>query len=183
MAWREEQPNLDPGRLVFIDETWAKTNMTRLRGRCRRGERLIGKVPFGRWTTTTFLAGLRHDGVTAPFVIEGAINGPSFQAYVTRCLAPTLRPGDIVVMDNLGSHKSPKVRAAIEAAGATLRYLPAYSPDLNPIEMMFAKLKALLRQAQERSIPSLWDRIGIALDHIRPDECANYFQAAGYTSA
>ncbi len=168
---------------MFIDETWAKTNMAPIRGRCRRGERLIGKVPFGRWTTTTFVAGLRHDGMTAPFVITGAINGPSFRAYVAKCLAPTLRPGDIVVMDNLGSHKSPKVRAAIEARGATLRFLPPYSPDLNPIEMMFAKLKALLRRAEERSVTALWDRIGTSLDHIGPRECARYFIAAGYAPA
>ena len=180
--WRDEQGGLDPACLVFIDETWAKTNMAPLRGRCRRGERLLGKVPFGRWTTTTFVAGLRQDGVTAPFVIEGAINGPSFRAYVTQCLAPTLRPGDIVVMDNLGSHKSPRVRAAIEARGASLRYLPAYSPDLNPIEMMFAKLKAVLRRAEERTTPALWDRIGSSLDLVSPRECANYFKAAGYTS-
>ena len=171
---------MDPASLVFIDETWAKTNMAPLRGRCPRGERLTGKVPFGHWTTTTFVAGLRQDGVTAPFVIKGAINGPIFHAYITTCLAPTLRPGDIVVMDNLGSHKSPKVRAAIEARGATLRYLPAYSPDLNPIEMMFAKLKALLRRAEERTIPALWDRIGSSLDLVTPHECRNYFKAAGY---
>lgn len=183
VCWREEQATLDPARLVFIDETWAKTNMARLGGRCRRGKRLIGKVPFGRWTTTTFIAGLRHDGVTAPFVIEGAINGPSFRTYVSQCLAPALRPGDIVIMDNLGSHKSPMIRAAIEDRGATLRYLPAYSPDLNPIEMMFAKLKALLRRAEERSVTALWSRIGTSLDHIHPNECANYFKAAGYAPA
>ena len=183
-SWRRDQASLAPASLVFIDETWAKTNMAPLRGRCRRrGERLIGTVPFGRWTTTTFLAGLRQDGVTAPFVIEGAINGPSFRTYVTQCLAPTLRPGDIVIMDNLGSHKSPKVRAAIEARGATLRYLPAYSPDLNPIEMMFARLKALLRRAEERTIPALWDRIGSPLDFVTPTESANYFKAAGYAPA
>ena len=181
-SWRLDQVNLDPASLVFIDETWAKTNMAPLRGRCRRGERLVGKVPFGRWTTTTFVAGLRHGGVTASFVIEGAINGPSFRAYVSKCLAPTLRPGDIVVLDNLGSHKSPKVRAAIEARGATLRYLPAYSPDLNPIEMMFAKLKAVLRRAEERTIPALWNRIGSSLDLVSPTECQSYFKAAGYAS-
>lgn len=180
--WRDEQPTLDPASLVFIDETWAKTNMAPLRGRCRRGARLIGKVPFGRWTTTTFVAGLRQDGVTAPFVIEGAINGPSFKAYVTQCLAPTLRPGDVVVMDNLSSHKSPKIRAAIEARGATLRFLPAYSPDLNPIEMMFAKLKTVLRRAEERTIPALWDRIGSSLDLVSSTECRSYFKAAGYAS-
>lgn len=182
-SWRNEQAKLDPASLVFIDETWAKTNMAPLRGRCRRGQRLIGKVPFGRWTTTTFVAALRHNGVTAPFVIEGAINGHSFRTYISKCLAPTLRPGDIVVMDNLGSHKSPKVRAAIEARGATLRYLPAYSPDLNPIEMMFAKLKALLRRAEERTTPALWDRIGSSLDLVSQTECANYFKAAGYAPA
>lgn len=129
------------------------------------------------------MAGLRQNGVTAPFVIQGAINGPSFRAYVTKCLVPTLRPGDIVIMDNLGSHKSPKVRAAIEARGATLRYLPAYSPDLNPIEMMFAKLKALLRRAEERTVQTLWSRIGSSLDLVSPTECANYFEAAGYAPA
>jgi transposase len=156
--------------------------MIRTRGRCRRGERLVGKVPFGHWTTSTFVAGLRRDGVTAPFVIEGAIDGPSFRAYLAKCLAPMLRSGDIVVMDNLGSHKSPQVRAAIEAQGATLRYLPPYSPDLNPIEMMFAKLKSFLRKAEERSVASLWSRIGTSLDQVSPNECANYFKAAGYAS-
>jgi transposase len=174
---------MDPARLVFIDETWAKTNMTRARGRCRRGARLVGRAPFGHWTTTTFVAGLRRDGVTAPFVIKGAINGPSFRAYVTKCLAPTLRPGDTVVMDNLGSHRSPKVRQAIESQGASLRYLPPYSPDLNPIELMFSKLKALLRRAEERSVSSLWDRIGMCLDQVGRPECANYFKAAGYAPA
>ena len=154
--------------------------MARKSGRCRRGERLIGKVPHGHWKTTTFLAALRHDGVTAPFVIEGAIDGPSFYAYVTECLVPTLSPGDIVVLDNLGSHKSPKIRAAIEAKGATLSYLPPYSPDLNPIELMFAKLKALLRKAAERTVAALWDRIGTILDAFSPQECAAYFKEAGY---
>ena len=181
--WREEQPAFDPAHLVFIDETWAKTNMAPLRGRGRRGKRLIGKVPFGRWTTTTFVAALRRDGVTAPFVIEGAINGPSFRAYVTQCLAPTLRSGDIVVMDNFGSHKSSQVRAAIEARAATLRYPPASSPDLNPIEMMFSKLEALLRRAEGRTVLALWDRIGSSLDLVSPNEFANYFKAAGYASA
>ena len=178
--WRQDQPTLDPRRLVFIDETWAKTNMARTGGRCRRGQRLVGKVPHGHWKTTTFLAGLRFDGVTAPFVIEGAIDGASFSAYVTECLAPTLSPGDIVIMDNLGSHKSPRIRTAIEARGASLRYLPAYSPDLNPIELMFAKLKALLRKAAERTVGALWDRIGAVLDAFTAEECANYFKALGY---
>jgi len=129
----------------------------------------------------TFLAALRHDRVTAPFVIDGPIDGDSFKAYVIQCLAPTLTPGDIVVMDNLGSHKSPEIKAAIEDKGATLRYLPPYSPDLNPIELMFAKLKALLRKAAERSLTTLWKRIGATIDTFTPTECANYFKADGYT--
>jgi transposase len=179
-GWRAEQPTFDAGKLVFIDETWAKTNMARRRGRCRRGLRLVAKVPHGHWKTMTFLAALRHDGVTAPFVINGPIDGDSFKTYVTHCLAPTLAPGDIVVMDNLGSHKSPEIRAAIEAKGATLRYLPPYSPDLNPIELMFAKLKAILRKAAERTLTALWKRIGASLNAFTPQECANYFIADGY---
>jgi transposase len=182
-TWRLEQPGLDPRRLVFIDETWTKTNMARRYGRCRRGARLKAKVPQGHWKTMTFVAALRHDGITAPFIIDGAINGNSFKTYVAKCLAPTLRPGDIVVMDNLSSHKSPQIRTTIEACRANLRYLPAYSPDLNPIEMMFAKLKALLRKAAERSIQALWQRIGCLLDFFPAHECANYLKAAGYNSS
>jgi len=181
-AWRAEQPSLDPPRLVFIDETWAKTNMTRARGRCARGVRLLGKVPFGRWRTTTFVAALRCDGLFAPMVLNGPIDGPWFQAYVEQVLVPELRPGDIVIMDNLGSHKSPRIGAAIEAAGATLRYLPAYSPDLNPIEMAFSKLKAGLRKAAERNVDALWNRIGKLLADVTPSDCASYFREAGYGS-
>lgn len=178
--WRERQPSLDAAQLVFIDETWAKDNMARLYGRAPRGSRLLGKLPLARWTTTTFVAALRHDGLTAPMVLDGPINGEWFRAYVEQVLCPTLRAGDIVVLDNLGSHKSPKVREAIEAMGASLLYLPAYSPDLNPIEMAFSKLKALLRKAAERSVDALWDRIGQLIDEFSPTECANFFKAAGY---
>jgi transposase len=168
--------------LVFIDETWAKTNMTRRHGRCARGRRLIAKVPHGHWRTLTFLAALRCDRIDAPCVIDGPINGRSFLAYVEQSLVPTLSPGDIVVLDNLGSHKSQAVRRAIRAAGAKLFFLPPYSPDLNPIEQVFAKLKALLRKADERSVEATWRRIGTLLDRFTPDECANYLRNAGYTS-
>ena len=178
--WKEEQPALDPARLVFIDETGTSTNMARLRGRCRRGERLVGRVPHGHWKITTFVAGLRCDAVTAPFVIDRPMNGAIFRAYLKHCLIPTLVPGDIVIMDNLPAHKVAGVRDAIEAAGARLAYLPPYSPDFNPIEQFFAKLKALLRKAAERSIEALWDRIGQLLDHFSPEECANYLRHAGY---
>ena len=154
--------------------------MARLRGRAPKGERLRAGIPHGHWKTSTFVAGLRVDGIAAPFVLDGPINRDAFQAYVDRVLVPELRPGDVVVMDNLSSHKGPAVRAAIERAGATLRYLPPYSPDFNPIENAFAKLKALLRKAAERTVGALWDRIGIAIDAFTPAECANYFAAAGY---
>jgi transposase len=179
-AWFNGQPDLDPARLVFIDETWAKTNMARLRGRSRKGERLRASVPHGHWKTTTFVAGLRITGMVAPMVLDGPINRDAFQAYVNQVLVPELAPGDIVVMDNLGSHKGPAVREAIEAAGAALLYLPPYSPDFNPIENAFAKLKALLRKAAERTVESLWDTIGELIDLYTPQECANYFAAAGY---
>jgi transposase len=150
-----QQGTFDPARLVFIDETWTSTSMVRLRGRCRRGERLIGYAPQGHWKTITFVAGLRQRGMVAPFVIEGAINEPMFLAYVKQCLVPTLKRGDIVVIDNLPAHKVAGVEEAIEAARATLLYLPPYSPDLNPIEPAFSKFKAHLRKAAERTIPSL----------------------------
>ena len=156
--------------------------MGRRYGRCRRGDRLNAKLPHGHWKTTTFVAGLRADGITAPCVIDGPMNGPTFRAYVEQFLAPTLKPGDVVVMDNLSAHKVEGVREAIEAAGATLRYLPPYSPDLNPIEQVFAKLKALLRKAAERSVEALWNRIGNLLDLFSPTECASYFKNAGYAS-
>ncbi|KMO13682.1 transposase [Methylobacterium platani JCM 14648] len=179
-AWFEDQPELDPARLVFLDETWTSTNMARLRGRSPRGERLRSSVPHGHWKTTTLVAGLRLSGIAAPFVLDGPINRNAFQTYVERVLAPELRPGDIVVMDNLGSHKGPAVRAAIEAAGARLLFLPPYSPDFNPIEMAFSQLKALLRKAARRTVEGLWSTIGRLVDDVTPDQCANFFAAAGY---
>lgn len=169
-------------RLVFIDETWAKTNMTRSHGRCARGKRLVAKVPHGKWRTLTFLAALRSDRIDAPCVIDGPINGRSFLAYVEQILVPTLKPGDIVIMDNLGSHKGKAVRAAIRAVGAKLFFLPPYSPDLNPIEQAFAKLKTLLKKANERTVEDTWKRIGQLLDCFKPQECANYIKNAGYAS-
>ena len=179
-CWRQDQPAFDPARLVFIDETGTTTNMARTRGRSRRGTRLIGRVPHGHWKITTFLAGLRCGEIAAPFVIDRPMNGAIFLAYVRQCLVPTLTAGDIVVMDNLSSHKVAGIREAIEAAGATVRYLPPYSPDLNPIELLFAKLKALLRKAAEREIEALWDRIGKLLDAFSPNECTAYLRHAGY---
>lgn len=167
-------------RLVFIDETWATTNMTPRYGRCRRGARLVAAVPHGHWKTTTFIGALRVGGLTAPAVIDGAINGDIFLAYVHQVLVPTLQPGDIVVMDNLSSHKVAGVLEAITAAGAQLRYLPAYSPDLNPIEQLFAKLKALLRKIAARTVEALWTAIGQLVSAFQPGECANYFRHAGY---
>ena len=178
--WREAQAGLDPTRLVFIDETWVSTNMVRRYGRAPRGQRLIARVPQGHWKTTTFLAALRCDAITAPCVIDGPINGELFLAYVEQFLVPTLEPGDIVIIDNLGSHKGDAVRRAIETAGATLLFLPPYSPDLNPIEQVFAKLKALLRRTAARSIPALWKAVGQRLRCFTPSECANYFANAGY---
>jgi transposase len=171
-AWADDQAKLDPERLVFIDETGTSTNMARLRGRAPRGERLIGKIPHGHWKTTTFVAGLRSTALTAPCVIDGPMNGNAFIAYVEQILAPSLKSGDIVVLDNLSAHKVPGVREAIVAAGATLLYLPPYSPDFNPIEQLFAKLKALLRKAAERSVHALWHRIASLLDAFTPEECA-----------
>lgn len=171
---------MNPAQLVFIDETWATTNMTRQRGRCPRGERLVAAVPHGHWKTSTFVAALRTTGFTAPLVLDGAINGEAFRAYVEQFLAPTLRPGDVVIMDNLGSHKVAGIREAIEARGASLLYLPAYSPDLNPIEQSFAKLKALIRKRAARTRHALWDAIGMLLSQFAPQECANYFAQAGY---
>ncbi|SDN26344.1 Transposase [Methylobacterium phyllostachyos] len=158
-AWFEGQPDLDPSRLVFLDETWTATNMARIRGRSSRGERLRSPIPHGHWKTTTLVAGLRLSQIAAPFVLDGPMNRDVFQAYVERVLGPELTPNDIVVMDNLGSHKGPAVRAAIEAAGARLLFLPPDSPDLNPIEMAFSKLKALLRKAAERTVVGLWSTI------------------------
>ncbi|MDI7775117.1 IS630 family transposase [Asticcacaulis sp. EMRT-3] len=178
--WRKYQNRLDPRRLVFIDETWAKTNMTRTHGRCRKGRRLRAKAPFGHWKTTTFLAALRHNRIDAPFVVDGAINGDIFKAYVEQVLIPTLSPGDIVILDNLGSHKGKAVRSAFRKAKVHLLFLPPYSPDLNPIEQVFAKLKTLLRKAAERTVETLWNRIGKLLDLFSQQECANYLRNSGY---
>jgi transposase len=165
---------------VFIDETWASTNMARRYGRAPRGRRLRVGVPHGRWKTTTLVAGLRTSGVVAPFVLDGPINRAAFEAYVEKVLVPALRPGDVVILDNLSSHKGSRVREMIEAAGARLLYLPPYSPDFNPIENAFAKLKALLRKAAERTVEGLWTAIGRLIEVFTPTECANYFAAAGY---
>lgn len=173
---------LDPAHLVFIDETATSTNMVRVRGRCPRGERLLAAVPHGHWKTITFVAGLRHDGIVAPFVIDGAMNGAIFLAYIEQCLAPTLDRGDVVIMDNLPAHKVAGIAEAIEAVGASVLLLPPYSPDLNPIEQFFSKLKALLRKAAERTIPDLWRRIRLLLRTVSPHECANFFRHAGYVS-
>ena len=180
--WKRCQGRVEPSRLVFVDETWSKTNMTRTHGRAPRGERLVARVPHGRWATMTFIAALRRDRIDAPCVIDGPINGRIFLAWVVQFLIPTLRPGDIVVADNLGSHKGAAVRRAIRAAGAHLLFLPPYSPDLNPIEQVFAKLKTLLRKADERSIAAVWHRIGSLLDAFSPAECGNYLRNSGYAS-
>jgi transposase len=179
--WIKYQSHVAPERLVFIDETWTKTNMAPLRGWALRGERLIGKVPHRHWKTMTFVAALRHDGITAPWLLEGAIDGESFRTYVEKVLVPTLHPGDIVVMDNLGSHKGKAVRALIRTAGAKLLFLPKYSPDLNPIEQVFSKLKQLLRKAAPRTLEAICAAIGQILGAFTPEECANYFGNSGYS--
>jgi len=179
-AWFDAQPELAPERLVFIDETGASTKTARLRGRALRGQRCRSPVPHGHWKTATFTGALRLSGMTAPMVLDGPMNAEAFRAYVRHVLAPTLRAGDIVVMGNLPAHKVADIRALIEAAGARLLYLPPYSPDFNPIENAFAKLKAILRKAAARSIADLWGAIGTAIDQFTPAECANYFSAAGY---
>jgi transposase len=166
--WRNYQGRIDPARLVFIDETWAKTNMTRTHGWAARGERLVAKIPHGHWNTTTFLAALRHDRIDAPCLFDGPINGELFLAYVERVLAPTLKPGDIVILDNLGSHKGKAVRQVIRGVGAKLIFLPKYSPDLNPIEQAFAKFKTLLRKAGARTIEAISDAIASFLDRFTP---------------
>ena len=178
--WMREQGMFDPARLVFIDETCTNTAMMRLRGRAPRGKRLVGYAPHGHWKTITFVGGLRQRGMTAPFVLEGAINGPMFLAYVKQCLVPTLKRGEIVLMDHLPVHKVAGIAEAIEAAGATLIYLPKYSPDLNPIELAFSKLKAHLRKAAEHTILRLLRRIGRVVGDFSPQECRNFFRHAGY---
>jgi transposase len=180
--WEKALGALDPDKLVFVDETGTNTQMTRLRGRSQRGQRLIGHVPHGHWKTTTFVAGLRNDSIIAPLVVDKPMNGAIFAAWLEQSLVPTLTNGDTVIMDNLPAHKVGGVRAIIESVGARLLYLPSYSPDFNPIEMMFAKLKALLRKAAERTIDTLWDRIGKILGEFSPQECSNYLRHCGYGS-
>ena len=178
--WRVWQCGIAPERLVFIDETWVKTNMTRPRGRALEGTRLVCAVPHGHWKTTTFLAALRVSGLTAPLVVDGAINGTIFRRWVEQHLAPTLRPGDIVVMDNLNSHKVAGVREALESVGAQAVYLPPYSPDLNPIETVFSKFKWLVRSQSRRTIDSLWKLCGEVSQRFPEPECRRHFQHAGY---
>jgi transposase len=174
---------IDPSRLVFIDETWTKTNMAPLWGWAPRGQRIKARVPHGHWNTMTFLAALRHDRITAPWFLDGPINGEAFQLYIEKVLVPTLRPGDIVIMDNLGSHKGHAIRQAIRAVGARLLFLPKYSPDLNPIEQFFAKLKHWLRKAAARTSDAVCDAIAGILSTVTSDECSNYFTNAGYEPA
>src|SRR6266852_5208188 len=178
--WMREQGMFDPARLVFVDETAANTKMVRLSGRCPRGERLIGRVPQGHWKTITFVAALRRNGMRAPCTVDGSMNGAKFLAYVEQCLAPTLKRKDIVMIDNLPAHKVAGVREAIEARGATLRYLPQYSPDLNPIEMPFSKFKAFLRKVSERTVSRLYRRIDSFARSLTAREARNYFRHAGY---
>jgi transposase len=179
--WRSEvMPGLDAGRVVFIDETAAKTDIARTHGYAPRGRRLEGPVPYRRWQTTTFVGAMRSGGFIAPLVVDGAVTGELFEAYTRRVLLPELRAGDVVVLDNLACHKRAGVREAIEGKGCTLLLLPAYSPDLNPIEMAFSKLKRLLRKAAARTVEALGDAIGRLLDRLGPEECANYIRHAGY---
>src|SRR5215470_2707558 len=180
--WIREQGMLDPTRLVFIDETGVSTNMARLRGRAPRGERVIGRVPLGEWKTITFVAALRRNGLTAPMVIEGSMTGEVFRAYVEQCLVPTLRRNDIVVMDNLKPHKAAGIEEAIGKVGATVLYLPKYSPDLNPIELLYSKFKGYLRKAAERTVAGLRRAIRKFAPLIGARECASYFRHAGYAS-
>ena len=179
-AWFEGQLDLDPAKLVFIDETGASTKMARIRGRAKRGQRCRAAIPHGHWKTTSFTAGLRLGGMTAPMVLDGPMYGDAFIAYVDQVLAPTLAKGDIVIMDNLPAHKVKGIRQAIKKVGARLLYLPPYSPDFNPIEMAFSKLKAILRKAAAHTISELWRVIGKAIVQFEPNECKNYFKAAGY---
>jgi len=181
--WRKYQGRIDPARLVFIDETWVKTNMAPIRGWCDKGQRLRAHVPYGHWKTLTFVAALRSDRIEAPCLFDGPINAQSFTAYVRHFLVPALRPGDVVILDNLSSHKGKPVRALIRAAGARMLFLPPYSPDLNPIEQAFAKLKALLRKAAPRAIDAITQSLGAILGCFSPQECANYLKNAGYASA
>jgi transposase len=180
--WTKYQNRIEPERLVFIDETWTKTNMAPLRGWAPRGTRLVTKVPHGHWKTATFLAALRHDRIEAPWLLDAPIDGETFRTYVEEVLVPTLRPGDIVIMDNLGSHKGSAVRRLIRSAGAKLFFLPKYSPDLNPIEQVFAKIKHQLRKVAARTVETVCTAIGELLGSFTSAECANYFKNSGYAS-
>ena len=180
--WAERMPGLDPAKLVFLDETGANTQMTRRYGRCPTRERLVCPVPHGHWKTTTFVAALRSDGLVAPMVVDGALNGDLFVAYVRQVLVPALRPGDIVVMDNLASHKRVGAVRAIEGAGGTVVYLPPYSPDFNPIEQAFAKVKARLRAAELRTVDEVEGFFGTVHEAFPPQECGNYIRHAGYNA-
>ncbi len=171
---------MDPSRFVFLDETGASTNMTRRYGRCARGERLVGAVPHGHWKTTTFVAGLRQSGIIAPFVLDGPMTGDMFRAYVERVLAPSLEPGDVVVMDNLAAHKVAGISNAIAAVGASVLYLPPYSPDLNPIEPMWSKVKAAVRAVAARTFDAVVDAVRDALRSVTPEDCEGYFEHCGY---
>lgn len=182
-AWRAEAPTWDPTRLVFLDETGVTNNLLRRYGRAQRGTRVHDHAPGARWQTSTFLAALRVTGLTAPGVFDGAIDGPSFLAYIEQILVPTLRPGDLVIADNLSTHKVAGIREAIARAGATICYLPPYSPDLNPIELCFAKLTAIVRGARCRSIDTLWPLLGASLARFSPEECRHYFRHCGYSTA
>lgn len=180
-VWKSEQPDRDARRLIFIDETWAKTNMTRLRGRALRGERLVAKTPHGHWKTTTLIAALGLEGIRCSTVVDGAVNADVFESFVEHVLAPELRPGDVVVMDNLSSHKRARTRRMIEATGAQLEFLPPYSPDLNPIEMVFSKLKQLLRSLGLRTRAALWTAMQGVLDQVTTSDAQNCFEHCGYT--
>jgi transposase len=182
-AWQRKRWKAKLRRLVFIDETSTKTNMVRLRGRSRRGKRLVDKTPHGHWKTSTFIAALRHNRLTAPFTINGAVNGEVFLAYVRQVLVPTLKKGDIVIMDNLGSHKIAGIREALRTAGATLMFVPPYSPDMNPIEMAFSKIKSILRKKAHRTVEALWTELGEITKCFSPRECRNYLRHAGYSQS
>ncbi len=181
VEWRSWSRDMDPRRLIFIDETWAKTNMTRLRGRAPRGERLVDKTPHGHWKTTTLIAALGIEGMQCSAVVDGAVNGDVFEAFVEQVLVPQLKPGDIVVMDNLSSHKRSRIRELIESRHAALKYLPPYSPDLNPIEMVFSKIKQLLRTLACRTKTTLWQSMQAVLDAVTTADATNCFRHAGYT--
>lgn len=179
--WRRMQPDLS-GRLIFLDETGARTDMTRRHAWADIGKRALGRAPCGHWKTTTFLAGLTSEGLIAPFVLDGPMDRAAFTAYVRQVLVPELRPGDVVILDNLPGHKGEEAAELVEACGARLMFLPPYSPDLNPIEMLFSKLKSLLRKAERRTKDALWQTIGQLIEAFTPDECANYIRHAGYAS-